>query len=503
MLDVLGSEAGHRAGTNWNLRLGITNAMMYITKVRLKDVRCFEETVIDLSDCKPGTSILIAGNNGIGKSTILRAIAMGLCDRDSAASLLRELEGNFIRKLAKNKKGSKEEGKKDAEIEIWLEDDKHKQWKIKTIVTEWKQLIIERVRQEYDGSETEEAFVKFSDFWEKLFVAAYGAGLRTTATAKFADYFAPDAVYSLFKYDTPLQDPETAWWRLRSAAEKENTKNKAHRKRSLSKHGRATRIDEMVKGVLRYVLDLADDADITLEPDGIYVKEDDEMKALEALGDGHKSLIKLTLDILVWYLLKLNYSDNKGEERNWDSIPIDTAGRPDISGIIIIDEVEQHLHPKLQRQILKRLYKKFPNVQFIMTTHSPLCVSGTADVIEDKEEKYKVFSVFKPEKGKVRVEPKPVPYGLTADQILVDYFELPTTLNVTLEDDYKRLRELLLNERRNNTEEKEFRVLRSKIAKIAPGLGETIKEREMFIGMKRATEEIARYMKKSTHDKDQ
>lgn len=89
--------------------------MMYITKVRLEDVRCFEEAVIDLSEHELGTSVLIAGNNGIGKSAILRAIAMGLCDRDSAASLLRELEGNYIRKQAK-KSGKK--GKKRATIEI-------------------------------------------------------------------------------------------------------------------------------------------------------------------------------------------------------------------------------------------------------------------------------------------------------------------------------------------------------------------------------------------------
>jgi len=495
--------------------------MMYITKICLRDVRCFEYAEIDLSDCKPGTSVLIAGNNGLGKSAILRAIAMGLCDRDSAASLLRELEGNFIRKQAVAKKTA---GEKEAEIEIFLMDDNKRKWRIKTIVREWKKLIIERVNQEYNGSDAEEAFVKFSDFWEDLFVAAYGAGLRTTATAKYADYFPPDAVYSLFKYDTPMQDPEIAWRRLRSAAEKEATekekndiKNKeSNKKHEISKGIGPDRIDNMITGVLRYVLDLPVEADITLEPDGIFVKEDEEKKALEAMGDGHKALVKLTLDIIVWYLLKLNYSDDKGEERNWKSIRIDTDGRPIISGIIIIDEIEQHLHPRLQRKILKHLYDKFPKLQFFITTHSPLCVSGTADVLEEKQERYKVFSIFKPEIGNVRIEEKRVPYGLTADQILIDYFELPTTLNITLENDYKRLRELLLNENRNVSDEEEFQTLKSKITEIAPVLGETIREREMVVSLKKTTEEIAqhlkeqqptrniaRYAKKLALDKDQ
>ena len=471
--------------------------MMYITKVRLKDVRCFGDVVIDLSKSEPGTSVLIAGNNGLGKSAILRAIGMGLCDHDSAASLLRELEGDFVRKQAEEKRTVRE-GERHAEIEIDLVDQHARLWTITTTVTEWKELIIDTVDQTYCLDGKKQQFKTFNSFWNGLFVAAYGAGLRTTGTAKFSDYFTPDAVYSLFKYDAPLQDPEIAWRRLIAAS-----RRASKRRKKIT----AAQVDRNISELLKYVLDLDHldpNAQILLEPNGIYIKANNELIPLDAMGDGHKSLVKVTLDILVWYLLKINYDKmEKGEDRDWIPISIDQEGRPAVQGIVIIDEIEQHLHPKLQRQILKRLYEKFPNVQFIMTTHSPLCVSGTADVIEDKKEKYKVFSVFKPQKGNVSVELRPVPYGLTADQVLVDYFELPTTLNVTLEDDYRRLRELLLNEKRTSTEEKEFRALRNKIAKIAPGLGETIKEREMFISMKRATEDIAQYMKKSTHDKDQ
>lgn len=47
-----------------------------------------------------------------------------------------------------------------------------------------------------------------------------------------------------------------------------------------------------------------------------------------------------------------------------------------ISGIVVIDEVELHLHSNLQRNILPRLFKLFPKVQFIITTHSPLFLLG-------------------------------------------------------------------------------------------------------------------------------
>ena len=63
-------------------------------------------------------------------------------------------------------------------------------------------------------------------------------------------------------------------------------------------------------------------------------------------------------------------------------------GNPDMdeplmtSGIVLIDEVDLHLHPKWQRTILKDLHRVFPNVQFIVTTHSPIILLGAADIAQ-------------------------------------------------------------------------------------------------------------------------
>ena len=58
---------------------------MYISKITLTNVRCFIDETIELGDSHP--SLLIAGNNATGKSSILRSIAMGLCDEASAGGL--------------------------------------------------------------------------------------------------------------------------------------------------------------------------------------------------------------------------------------------------------------------------------------------------------------------------------------------------------------------------------------------------------------------------------
>lgn len=53
-------------------------------------------------------------------------------------------------------------------------------------------------------------------------------------------------------------------------------------------------------------------------------------------------------------------------------------------GVVLIDEIEQHMHPSWQRKILKTLRDTFPNIQFIVTTHSPI-------ILSEADENYNLF----------------------------------------------------------------------------------------------------------------
>ena len=53
-------------------------------------------------------------------------------------------------------------------------------------------------------------------------------------------------------------------------------------------------------------------------------------------------------------------------------------------GVVLIDEIELHMHPSWQRVILSVLKKTFPNIQFIITTHSPI-------VLSEVDDSYKIF----------------------------------------------------------------------------------------------------------------
>lgn len=72
----------------------------------------------------------------------------------------------------------------------------------------------------------------------------------------------------------------------------------------------------------------------------------------------------------------------------------------DIQGIVVIDEIELHLHTNLQKEILPELIKLFPKIQFIITSHSPLFLLGMRDTFG--EDGFDVYEM--PTAAKIDVE---------------------------------------------------------------------------------------------------
>ncbi|KAF5421521.1 MAG: putative ATP-binding protein involved in virulence [Candidatus Methanomarinus sp.] len=56
----------------------------------------------------------------------------------------------------------------------------------------------------------------------------------------------------------------------------------------------------------------------------------------------------------------------------------------EITGIVLIDEIDKHLHIKLQKEILPNLFNFFPNIQFIVSSHSPFLSMGLAEVVQER-----------------------------------------------------------------------------------------------------------------------
>jgi predicted ATP-binding protein involved in virulence len=99
------------------------------------------------------------------------------------------------------------------------------------------------------------------------------------------------------------------------------------------------------------------------------------------------------------------------------------------NGIVLIDEVDLHLHPKWQRRLIHQFTETFPNCQFILTTHSPLVISDTKDVLcyvlDDGE-----------------LEEQNELYGLDANQVLLGVMDTDVR-NSEVQERLDRLLELL------------------------------------------------------------
>lgn len=310
---------------------------LYVQRLILKNIRCFADLNIEFPKRK---SIVIIGDNGDGKSTILRSLAMGICDLSSASALFRELYGEYVRLGSEKGSGT---------IAVELSGGGSYRYRIETKITSLD--AFERVDQRVfrlRGKEKKE-LTQDNFPWHRIFASGYGAGIRVQGTSDFEHSLTVDAVYPLFRYDVLLQNPELIVRRLMDAARQ-----------------RGDDYWEVVlteiKELLARVLQLDGPERIHLDPNGIFIQEASGKVGLSALSDGFRGTITWVLDLISWWFLHLQ---DWGGQRSLD-----------VQGIVLIDEIEQHLHPRWQRNVMRLLRDTFPHVQFIATTHSPLVASG-------------------------------------------------------------------------------------------------------------------------------
>ena len=417
--------------------------VLYITTVSLENIQGFETVSADLAskEGEPLMFSLLLGDNSAGKTTFLRCVALGLCDKISAAPLLGSFQGNFIRK-----------GHKKGVINVRLKLTGNKQYRIiTTIIKSIKDS--EDVEKEYffipESGEPEK--IKVEDFpWNDLFVCGYGAGrVLGKGSETYEQYKIKEAVGTLYYYDQPMQDPELSLRRVISEAQ--NGSGNLNAQEEL-----LHRFQELIKNLFMF----SKEEKIELTGRGIEVVNTEGRSALQRHGDGYKNTSAWVLDLITWNMLA-------GRELEPDAM----------TGIILIDEIEQHLHPKWQRHIIQLLRKEFPGIQFIVVTHSPLCVSGITDLEEDK---YRVLRFHKTADDPVELLPVNSLRGLRADQILTsEAFDLPTTRNPETARKLKRFSELYLIKSRTNKEAKEFKKLGDFLEEEMPGAAEDTETRLM------------------------
>lgn len=485
---------------------------MYVTRIQLKNVRCFEELCLEFG--QHGSSMLILADNGQGKSTLLRSLAMGLCDESSAAALFRELPGEFVRR-PKGMQHVPTGNHGEICIDFVHENDdvpgQFDYFRIRTKIVSGD--VFERINQddhlrdepgsaglfrlETNSIDATERPVSNEDFkWADFFVSGYGAGSRTSGTADYRYYLPVDAVYPIFNYSNPLQNPELAIRRLIDAAHKVATAKakdgEVSNPNDLHK-AYETAILEKVKLPLKRVLDLDDIGQIEIQSNAILVRGTWGIAELAELGDGYRSTVTWILDLFSWWFLYFFAPESPGQEfdasvkAKWEEFLSD-----EVSGIVIIDEIDQHLHPKWQHSILPNITRAFPLVQFIATTHSPMTVIGTTEIDESR------LTLIRLEDNGNGSQPVRLgrPTRMRADQVLTDsYFGLNTASDnevKALISEFSRL-EATADEKMTPARRERRQFLRTELSSIL-GTGETFLERKIAPILNRVIEEfVAEY----------
>ncbi|MGO4117696.1 AAA family ATPase [Rhizobium ruizarguesonis] len=180
---------------------------------------------------------------------------------------------------------------------------------------------------------------------------------------------------------------------------------------------------------------------------------------LDRLCDGYQTVIALIVDIL--------------------SLVLPTWKTPELArGLVLIDEVGNHLHPSWKLRFVESLRSILPGVQVIATTHEPLCLRGLRGG--------EVAVLRKGSRGGIKlVSDLPSIEGMRIDQILTsEHFGLSSTLDPALQARFDRYNFLLRKTGPNQLETTELLELRDEINRMQQ-LGNSERERLLLAAIDR------------------
>ena len=193
----------------------------------------------------------------------------------------------------------------------------------------------------------------------------------------------------------------------------------------------------------------------------VYLRTDDGLITLDQISQGMSSLFGW-VGTLLQRLHEIFSSSGTPEAEN---------------ALVLVDEIDAHLHPEWQQVMVSLVKEIFPNLQVIATTHSPLLISGLtrAEVLVAKRDS----------EGMISVTRSPDEFeGMRADQLLTSsLFGLMQTRSRKPVDRYS---ELLLLESRTAKEDEELEALRRRLSDLLVP-GETALQKDLEVALASAT----------------
>ncbi len=363
----------------------MTKDGVYLKEVEITDVKCFKGTH-KISFAKPNGEPqqwnVILGNNNTGKTTILKILA----SLESKA-YLREGKKRYdlSRRISKEIKNTHRVISKIGVLDMWGFD-------------------VNITKPNKEGYSVSGSVIYNEDapYLLNSFFLGYGISRKISETSLSNNDSEKDDLKGIFQDDIRYTNPEEWLFQLDLVA----SKGDKNSQKLLSK----------VKEILTSDL-LPDIHDIelisetkenTVQNYALFHTDYGKVR-LRELGYGYQSTMVWVVDLAKKMFEHFHKLEN----------PLHGAA------ICLVDEIDLHLHPDWQRKIIKYLSGVFPNVQFVVTVHSPLIVQSAEDVNLIILEKDKENTHIRQEFGTFQ--------GWTVEEILQDLMGLGEK---TLSDTY-------------------------------------------------------------------
>jgi len=390
-------------------------------RVQITNIGPFASLTLD--ELQPGWNVLL-GNNGSGKSTVLRAIALALCGDDPEAALL---AAPLLR-----------ENESSGRIDVTIGN-----------VTYTTKLYRDGERVKVDAGQSPLRSGK----WVALgFPALRGVSQRDPSGASLLPPSAPGVrdVLPLIRGTIDTRLDSLKQWLVNLDFLSTPAGNIS---RDVAK--RNERTTDAFYMLLRHFMpdQPVEKSHVDRRTFKVYVKtQDPDPVPIEKLSQGMSSIFGW-IGTVIQRLFEI-YPDAEAPKNESEGIQ-----QP---ALILVDEIDAHLHPEWQRKLRSIVSKYLPNVQVIASTHSPLLVVGM------KQEQLLIARRNPAEPSRIDVFRSPIdPEGLRADQVLTSpLFGLESARDPDVEkklDDYVKL---LGNRHRNEREECDFVALKETLTTI-------------------------------------